>query len=106
MAARHKSMKTGKAGSDSVMVAPKSSGEPAIAIPGVDVMKESKQKSKGFKKGGGVKSESCASETTGPVKGRLDKPMRKAGGGGVSMRGRSPLSAAASTSAPSAKVTH
>lgn len=105
MAARHK-MKTAKAGAGSVMVAPEKKGEASIAIPGVDVMKESKQKSKGFKKGGGVKSTSCASETTGPVKGRLDKPMRKASGGGVSMRGRSPLSAAASTSAPSGKVTH
>ncbi len=105
MAARHK-MKTAKAGAGSVMVAPKAGGEAAIAIPGVDVMHEAKQKSKGFKKGGGVKSESCASETTGPVKGRLDKPMRRASGGGVSMRGRSPLSAAASTSAPSGKTTH
>lgn len=105
MAARHK-MKTAKAGAGSVMVAPSPKGEPKTAIPGVDVMKESKQKSKGFKKGGGVKSESMAADTTGPVKGRLDKPMRKASGGGVSMRGRSPLSAAASTSAPSGKVTH
>lgn len=105
MAARHK-MKTGKAGTGSVMVAPSKAGEPATAIPGVDVMKESKQRSKGFKKGGGVKSESMAAETCGPGKGRLDKPMRKASGGGVSMRGRSPLSAAASTSAPSGRVTH
>lgn len=104
MAARH--MKTAKAGAGSVMVAPSSKGEAAIAIPGKDVMQESKQRSKGFKKGGGVKSESMASETCGPGKGRLDKPMRKASGGGVSMRGRSPLSAAASTSAPSGKVTH
>lgn len=105
MAARHK-MKTGKAGTGSVMVAPNSKGEAAIAIPGKDVMEESKQRSKGFKKGGGVKSTSVACDTDGPVKGRLDKPMRKASGGGVSMRGRSPLSAAASTSAPSSKVTH
>jgi len=96
-------MKTSKAGAGSVMVAPSSKGEAAIAIPGVEVMKESKQKSKGFKKGGAV---SMASETCGPGMGRLDKPARKASGGGVSMRGRSPFSAAASTSAPSGKATH
>ena len=100
MAARH------KRGGSSGLVAPKAGGEAPIHIPGDEVMKQSKQGSKGFKRGGGVKSTSMAAETCGPVKGRLDKPMRKASGGGVSMRGRSPLSAAANTSAPSGRATH
>lgn len=104
MAARH--MKTGKAGAGSVMVAPKSGGEPAIAIPGKAVMQESKQRSKGFKRGGGVGSESVAEGTAQPGQ-RLDKRVRRASGGAIpSMRGRSPLSAASSTSMPSGKFNH
>jgi hypothetical protein len=91
--------------SSSVLVAPSPKGEPATQIPGKDVMIESKQRSKGFKKGGGVKSESVAEGTCQPGQ-RMDKPMRKARGGSVNMRGRSPLSAAASTSAASTRVTH
>lgn len=86
------------------LVKPKGKGEPDISIPGKKVMQEAKSKSDGFKKGGGVKGQ-MADGDCAPSK-RLDKAPRKASGGGVTMRGRSPLSAAASTSAASTKTTH
>lgn len=81
-----------------VMVKATSSGEPPVAIPGKAVMQESKEGSKGFKKGGAATGD-CAP-------GRMDKPVRKARGGAATMRGRSPMSAAASTSMPSGKTSH
>lgn len=95
MAARHKKSST-------VMAKPASGGEAPIAIPGVAVMHESKQGSKGFKKGGKVGQ--MADGDCGP--GRMDKAPRKARGGAATMRGRSPLSAANSTSMPGGGTTH
>lgn len=91
--------------SSTVMAKPSKKGEPETTFPGKDVIAESKERSKGFKRGGGIKSESVAAGTCMPGQ-RLDKPKRRASGGAVSMRGRSPLSAAASTDMPSAKTTH
>lgn len=87
----------------SVLTKPKGSA-PETTFPGKAVMEESKEKSKGFKKGGGVKGQMADGEC--PPSKRLDKAPRKASGGGVTMRGRSPMSAAASTSLPSSKTTH
>jgi hypothetical protein len=81
MSARRKSR------SRSVMVPASKAGEPAIAIPGKAVEKEAKKGSNGFKKGGMVDGK-CPP-------GRMDKAPRKASGGGVTMRGRSPFSSAA-----------
>lgn len=89
-----------------IMVKPSSKGEAPTQFPGKAVMEESKQRSKGFKSGGGVGSESVAEGTAQPGQ-RLDKRARRASGGSVpSMRGRSPLSAASSTSMPSTKTNH
>lgn len=74
-----------------------------MAIPGVAVMHESKKSSDGFKKGGKVGQMAdgdCGSS------GRMDKAPRKARGGAATMRGRSPLSAANSTSMPKGGTTH
>lgn len=101
--------RSAKKASSSVMVPASKKGEPATTFPGKAVMQESKERSKGFKRGGRTKggSESMASETCGPTTGgRLDKAPRKASGGAVTMRGRSPLSAANSLSAASTKTTH
>lgn len=92
--ARHK-------GGNMVKASPK--GEPAIAIPGKAVMEESKERSNGFKKGGGVKEMSGGGDCA-PA--RMDKTPRKARGGGVNMRGRSPLSAANKVSSASTRTTH
>lgn len=90
----------------SVMEKPSPKGEAPTQFPGKAVMQESKQRSKGFKSGGGVGSESVAEGTAQPGQ-RLDKRVRRASGGSVpSMRGRSPLSAASSTSMPSGKFNH
>ncbi len=97
MAARH------KAKSSSVMVPAKPGGEAPIAVPGVAVMHESKQSSKGFKKGGKVGQKADGDCAPGM---RMDKAPRKARGGAATMRGRSPLSAANSTSMPSGGTTH
>lgn len=67
-------------------------------IPGVQVMEESKKGSAGFKRGGGVQS---ADGNCAP--GRMDKKRR---GGRVTMRGRSPMSAASSLSGVSGGRTH
>lgn len=82
-----------------------SAGEAPIAIPGVAVMKESKKSSDGFKKGGAVKKGQMAAGDCAPGM-RMDKAPRKARGGSVTMRGRSPLSAANSLSPSSTKTTH
>lgn len=119
MAARHKNMS--KAASSGVMAKPKPGGEAPIAIPGVAVMHESKKGSEGFKKGGGVPAGLAAWQASHKSKGkkdggtasgdcapgdRMDKMPRKARGGAATMRGRSPLSAASSTSMPGRGTTH
>lgn len=87
------------------MVKPASAGEPPTEFPGKAVMKESKQKSAGFKRGGGVKD--CGTADGGMAKGgRMDKAPRKAAGGAATMRGRSPYSAASNVAAASTKTTH
>lgn len=101
MAARHR-----KKGN---MVKPSKMGEPKIEIPGDEVMKEAKVKSDGFKRGGATKMKKggeadCGDATS--MAGRLDKAPRKARGGGVSMRGRSPFSAASKVSAASGSTNH
>lgn len=98
--------KKSRSAAPGIMVKASPKGEAPIAIPGKAVMAESKQRSKGFKTGGGVGSESVAEGTAQPGQ-RLDKRARRASGGAVpSMRGRSPLSAAASTSEPAGKFNH
>lgn len=79
---------------------------PAADIPGVQVLKQAKSKAGGigFKKGGAVKKkagglvpvkkEGGAVEGNAPVA-RLDKAPRRAEGGAINNRGRSPFSAAA-----------
>lgn len=75
-----------------------STASPPIQIPGDQVMKESKKSSAGFKRGGAVQT---ADGNCPP--GRMDKKRR---GGRVTMRGRSPISAAGSLSSASTKTTH
>ncbi len=71
-------------------------------VPGAAVMKQADAPAHGFKRGGHKKKDG------GPVEGmkaggRLDKAPRKASGGPVTMRGRSPYSSASRTeSAPGA----
>lgn len=96
-------MKGKKGKSHSVLVKPKGGGEPAANLPGVEVMHEAKKGSHGFKDGGKVEQEAEESMKKG---GRLDKKARKARGGGVTLRGRSPLSSAASTTMPGGSTTH
>ena len=119
MAARHKGKKTN-------MVAAKGGGEPNIAIPGVDVMKEAKKGSSGFKKGGatpagtgmaegGAAPKSLAKAPRKAGGGQIgvigkgmagDKAPKKARGGAATLRGRSPMSSAANISAPVGRTTH
>lgn len=107
------------------MVAPKGAAPPT-EFPGKAVMTESKKGSSGFKKGGKVKDkdhDQMASGGTparrmdkkargGPQLGVVgkgmagDKSPRKAGGGAVSMRGRSPLSSASNISPPAGGTNH
>lgn len=98
MAARHRGIKSTN------MVKAKSGGEASIAIPGRAVMEESKENSKGFKKGGKVGQMSDGGDCS-PSE-RMDKTPRKARGGAATMRGRSPMSAAASTTTPKGGTTH
>ncbi len=88
----------GKGKASSVLVTPKGSAPPT-EFPGKAVMQAAKESSKGFKKGGQVAGGDC-----GP--GRMDKAPRKARGGAATMRGRSPMSGAASTSMPGGGTTH
>lgn len=105
----------GKGGSN--LVASKTA-TPASNIPGVEVMAQAKKKGPAFKRGGAPKEGSKAEEKTesrafekkedagkkegGEVDGmkaggRMDKmPRKKADGGGVTNRGRSPFSNASS----------
>lgn len=62
-------------------------------IPAIAVQKEAAAPAHGFKRGGKVDGEKMKGR-------RMDKPARRASGGSVSMRGRSPYSAASKTSAP------
>lgn len=102
MAARHR-----KKGNN---VKPSKMGEPKIEIPGDEVMKEAKAKSDGFKRGGALKKggmADCDGDMDATSKAsRLDKAPRKARGGGVSMRGRSPFSAASKVSSASGSTNH
>lgn len=70
--------------------------KPAVNLPGVEVMKEADKSKAGFKKGGAVKDAGCAPGMKS--KSRMDKMPRKADGGAVTMRGRSPYSSAANIS--------
>ncbi len=85
----------------SVLVKAKPGGEAPVAIPGVAVMHESKKGSSGFKRGGRTQM-----AEGGCAPGRMDKSPRKARGGAATMRGRSPMSGASSTSMPGGKTTH
>lgn len=88
--------------SATVMAAPEPAGAApsGTSVPGSAVMKESKKGSDGFKKGGQVSKGDCAPGT------RMDKMPRKARGGAATMRGRSPMSAASSTSMASTRTSH
>lgn len=101
MAARHRGAKTK---TSSTVLAPASGPIPETTYPGKAVMEESKQSSKGFKKGGKVGQMADGGEC-GPS-GRMDKTPRKARGGAATMRGRSPLSAANATSMPKGGTSH
>jgi hypothetical protein len=87
------------------MVKPKPGGAAPVAIPGVAVMHESKKGSSGFKKGGRIKGQMAGGECMSDG-GRMDKTPRKARGGAATMRGRSPMSSASSTSSPGGGTTH
>ena len=92
-----------KKGSSAVLVNAKGAA-PETTFPGKAVMQESKESSKGFKKGGRIKGQ-MADGDCGPG-GRMDKAPRKARGGAATMRGRSPMSGAASTTMPGSGTTH
>ncbi len=94
-----------KGSKSSVMVKAKPGGEAPIAIPGVAVMHESKKGSSGFKKGGRIKGQMADGDCMADG-GRMDKAPRKARGGAATMRGRSPMSSASSTSMPGGGTTH
>ena len=99
------SSRSAKKSGSSVMVPAKQGGEHPTQFQGKAVMTESKEKSKGFKRGGRAKGDQMAAGECGP--GMSQKPPRKASGGGVgTMRGRSPLSAANKMDAASTKTSH
>lgn len=67
-------------------------GKPTPGVPGMAIMKEAAGPGHGFKKGGAVPEMMAEG---GKSKGRSDRTPRKAAGGAVTNRGRSPYSAAA-----------
>jgi len=71
-----------------------------VRIPGVDVMKDAQSNEDAFKKGGKVKKKAVGAAEGEKGAARLDRPKR-ASGGAVTSRGRSPWSSASNvTSAP------
>ncbi len=93
-----------KGSASSVLVNPKGSA-PETTFPGKAVMVESKKGSSGFKRGGRTKGQMASGDCMSDG-GRMDKTPRKARGGAATMRGRSPMSGASSTSMPGGSTTH
>lgn len=69
-----------------------------VPIPGSAVVKEAEAPSQSFKRGG--KTKDCGPADGTKMAGRADKPQRRADGGRVNNRGRSPFSNAANMTAP------